>query len=59
VSPKTLAAYQAWRKAANAGYLPRVSRPSDMARTDAKIHRLKQRYERALCAEKGRPYTPD
>ena len=57
MNPQTEAAYRAWRIAANRGYgvgRLEAKRPDEMRRIDARIRRLKARYEQALTIEKGR-----
>ena len=47
--------YRAWRMAAESGYGTRHNSPAAMARVDARIRRLKAKYESALEQSKRNP----
>jgi hypothetical protein len=62
VNAATEKAYSAYRRACDAAESRALrNRPehiSDFNRRNARIAALKEKYERLLCAEKGRPYVP-
>lgn len=53
MQPATKQAYRRWRRLADKGYGERCYTPDAMKRTDDRIRRAKERYERLLRAEKA------
>jgi hypothetical protein len=54
VRPQTIEAYRAWMKAANAEPKSGEVHYADIARQDARIRRLKARYEKLIREDKAR-----
>lgn len=61
MTAETEKAYRAWRTAANTVDMRpnRATTPGQEERKQARIRRLKARYERLLCEEKGVPHFAD
>lgn len=61
MTPETEKAYRAWRIAADTVDMRanRATTPGQEERKQERIRRLKARYERLLCEEKGIPYHAD
>ena len=61
MTPETEKAYRAWRTAADTVDMRpnRSFTPAQQERQQARIRRLKERFDRLLCEEKGVPYFAD
>lgn len=57
MTPTVEAAYRAWRQAAEKGYGERCTTPNAMAKVDARIRRLRAKYERLLAESKAQEAT--